>query len=73
MDYKLGITSTKILNKSLYTLKMRLRSGKTLISKSHNINFIICEKGIKQRTLKKRFNSFFKRIIKRQLKNYKIN
>ena len=52
---------------------MRLRSGKTLISKSHNINFIICEKGIKQKTLKKRFNSFFKKIIKRQLKNYKIN
>ena len=52
---------------------MLLRSGKTLISKSHNINFIICEKKIKKKTLKKRFNSFFKKIIKRKLKNYKIN
>ena len=52
---------------------MRLRSGKTLISKSHNINFIICEKRIKQKILKKRFKSFFKKMIKRNSKNYKIN
>ena len=52
---------------------MRLRSGRIIRLTSHNINFIICEKNIQRKTLKKRFNSYFKRIINRKYKNYKIN
>lgn len=49
---------------------MILRSGRKLSQKSHNINFIVCEKNPKKRKRIPRFGSYFKNLIKN--KNQKI-
>ena len=49
---------------------MILRSGKKLSQKSHNINFIVCEKNPQKRKRIPRFGSFLKNLIKN--KNQKI-
>lgn len=72
MDSILGIISIKILNKSLYFLLMMLRSGRILVAKPHNINFIIYEKYDNKRVQRKRYSKYFNTILKKTLKNRKI-
>jgi|TARA_B110000495_G_C22691761_1_gene407692 hypothetical protein len=49
---------------------MILRSGRKLSQKSHNINFIVCEKDPQKRKRIPRFGSYFKKLVKN--KNQKI-
>ena len=49
---------------------MILRSGRKLSQKSHNINFIVCEKDPQKRKRIPRFGSYFKNLVK--YKNQKI-
>ena len=43
---------------------MILRSGRKLSQKSHNINFIVCEKDPQKRKRIPRFGSYFKNLVK---------
>ena len=51
---------------------MILRSGRKLSQKSHNINFIVCEKNPQKRKRIPRFGSYFKNLIKNKNENQKI-
>lgn len=51
---------------------MILRSGKDLSQKSHNINFIVCEKNTNTRKRKPRIAFYFKHLKGLGLKNKKI-